>query len=119
MAGTGGARPGAGRKRKANKFATAINQAEGQIVDRLPELIERLMDLATGVLSEEFDLIRMKARVYKAPPDRHALEYLVNRVMGKPTERREHTFPDKPLEDMTDDELRAIVGTGDAGSGRA
>lgn len=104
----GGTRPGAGRPRKAQKFETAINRAERQIADRLPELIELQMELARGVLVEM--QTEDGSKVFKTPPDRAAGQYLINRIMGKPTERKEvaHEFP-KPLEEMSDDELRAIA----------
>lgn len=85
----GGARPGAGRKPKIEKFATQINKAEKRIADRLPLLIDKLFELAEGVLVEDMDWITMKRSVYQKPPDRQAAEYLINRVMGKPTERQE------------------------------
>lgn len=108
MAGPGGARPGAGRKRKSDKFAGQIAKAEKRIADRLPDYIDNLQLLADGVLVEEFDIVSGKPRVFKRAPDRQANEYLINRIMGKPTDRKEHTFPDKPLEEMSEDELQAI-----------
>jgi hypothetical protein len=107
MAGPGGARPGAGRKRKSDKFAGQIAKAEKVIADRLPDYIGNLQQLADGVFVEEMTIEGARI-VYQRPPDRQANEYLLNRIMGKPTERKEHTFPDKPLEEMTEDELRAI-----------
>ncbi len=109
MGQNGGARPGAGRKRKDEKFKVPIAKAEKRIADRLPQLIDNLFELANGVLVEEFDIASGKPMVFKRPPDRAANEYLLNRIMGKPTERREITTPDKPLSDMTDDELRDIL----------
>lgn len=103
----GGARAGAGRKRIHDKNGTAIQQAEGKIRDRLPELIDRLFELADGVLVEEVDLAG-RPRVYQRAPDYKSLVYLVDRVMGKPTERRELKF-DRPLEELSDAELRSIV----------
>jgi hypothetical protein len=44
----GGYRPGAGRKRKTDKNATAIEKAEKQIRDRLPEVVGKLFELAMG-----------------------------------------------------------------------
>jgi hypothetical protein len=105
MAGKGGARPGAGRKPKAIKFETQIQRAEGMIADRLPWVVDKLFELGEGVLVEEAGLTGHT--VYQKPPDRDALKYLADRIMGKPTERKEHSF-DKPLEEMTEDELRAI-----------
>jgi len=83
---------GPGRPRKREKHAGAISKAEKQIADRLPELINNLLELAGGVLVEEVDESG-KPRVYRRPPDRAANEYLINRVLGKPTERveGEHT----------------------------
>lgn len=99
---------GPGRPRNADKNAGAVTKAEKQIRDRLPELIENMFVLANGVLVEETNIVTGKLQVYKKPPDRAANEYLINRIMGKPTDRKEHLFPDKPLEEMTEDELKAI-----------
>ena len=89
MAGAGGgARPGAGRPRKRVKHAGAISRAEKQIVDRLPEVVGRLLELADGITVQEVDPDGGE-RVYTRPPDREAARYLVDRIMGKPTERRE------------------------------
>jgi hypothetical protein len=85
--GHGGARAGAGRKPKAEKYIATINEAERRIADRLPELIDHLFDLACGVFCEEADA----RRVYQERPDRAALVYLVDRVMGKPKELVEHS----------------------------
>jgi hypothetical protein len=106
MAGTGGARPGAGRKRKTAKFETQIQKAEGMIADRLPWLVDKAMELADGVYVEKPGLTG--PFVYQLPPDMGAIKYLVDRIMGKPTERKELTL-EKPLAEMTDDELRALL----------
>lgn len=103
----GGARAGAGRKRKADKFETQIQRAEQKIADKLPWLVDQMMELATGVLVEDTG-IDGAPFVYQKPPDRQAIVYLMDRIMGKPTERREYNFP-KPIEEMTEDELRAIL----------
>lgn len=89
----GGARPGAGRKPKREKYIGAVEQAERRIADRLPLLIDRMIELADGVSVEEVDKDG-KRMVYLRPPDRQAAEYLINRVMGKPTERKEISGPD-------------------------
>jgi len=88
MGQNGGARPGAGRKPKDEKFKLPIAKAEKRIADRLPTLIDRMFELSDGVLVQEHD-ITGTPRVYQKPPDRQALEYLVNRILGKPTERQE------------------------------
>lgn len=88
MAGTGGRRPGAGRKPKAEKYETAIAKAEKRIVDRLPQLIDNLFALADGVTVQE-TLPDGTTNVYTRPPCRRSNEYLINRIMGTPTERKE------------------------------
>lgn len=108
MAGSGGARPGAGRKRKSEKFAGEIAKAERRIADRLLLCIDNMQALADGIFVEEMTIEGARI-VYQRPPDRQANEYLINRIMGKPTERRELSMPDKPLEEMSEDELRAIL----------
>lgn len=93
MAGTnGGQRPGAGRKPKAEKFATAINRAEKQIADRLPELLDNMFRLAMGVVIQETDHDG-ETLVYQKPPDYKSNEYLINRILGKPTEHQEVSAP--------------------------
>lgn len=106
MAQNGGARSGAGRKRKTDKFGTQIQKAEGMIVDKLPWLVDKAMELAEGVQVEKPGLVGPV--VYRLPPDITAIKYLLDRIMGKPTERRELAL-EKPLEEMTDDELRGIL----------
>lgn len=85
MGQNGGARPGAGRKPKAEKFKLPIAKAEKRIADKLPWLVDQMIELATGVLVEEIDREGVP-RVYQKPPDRQAIEYLMNRIMGKPTD---------------------------------
>ena len=77
----------AGRPRTAEKHAGAIAKAEKRIADRLLWLIDKQFELAEGVLAED-QTIAGKV-IYQKPPDRQAIEYLANRIMGKPTERQE------------------------------
>src|SRR5689334_21286008 len=108
MAGPGGARPGAGRKRKSDKFAGQIAKAEKQIADRLLDYVGNMEQLAAGIWVDE-EGKDGERRIYLRAPDRQANEYLINRIMGKPTDRKEFMMPDKPLHEMSDDELRAIL----------
>lgn len=87
----GGARPGAGRKPKDEKFKVPIAKAEKRIADKLPMLIDKALELAEGVLVEDVNIITMQRSVYQKPPDLGAIKYLVDRIMGKPTERQEVT----------------------------
>lgn len=93
----GGSRPGAGRKPRSEKYARPIALAEKSIADRLSWLVDQEMLLAEGVLVEEDTLTGPK--VYRKPPDRQAIEYLMNRIMGKPTERHEHDI-DAEISDL-------------------
>lgn len=114
-AGHGGARPGAGRKPKAERFAGPVAEAEQRIADRLPELIDNLFVLAAGVRVQEADKDG-GVDIYTEPPDRRANEYLIDRVLGKPRQAVEHSGPDGgpighevDVRTLSDDELRAIV----------
>ncbi len=129
----GGARDGAGRKAKAEKFAGQIASAEQRIADRLPQLIDNMLEIADGgyerveeewqpaglvtVGSGEYEskvfpdkpdheLVLVKRKVSIADKDRSANQYLIDRILGKPTQRTELTGEDgSPLfESLTDDE---------------
>ncbi len=114
MAGRGGRRPGAGRKPKAVKHETAIQSAERRICDRLPELIDKLFELSMGVLVE--GQMPQGMVVYQQPPSFKALEYLVNRVMGRPTERHEHDFSNLSDEELIARTTAALGRDGQAGA---
>lgn len=104
--GHGGARPGAGRKPKLDTFKVPIAKAEKKIADRLPWLIDKALELADGVYVEKIG--SAGPIIYQQAPDYKAIAYLIDRIMGKPTERKELTL-DKPLEEMTVDELTSIL----------
>jgi hypothetical protein len=87
--GTGGARAGAGRKPKRDKDPDAILAAEARIRSRLPELVDNMFILAEGVRVQE-ELPDGTPIIFTRPPDRQAITYLMDRVMGKPTERHEN-----------------------------
>ena len=107
--GGGGARVGAGRKPKSERFAVAINRAEKNIADKLPSLIGSLLELARGVSVEEIDKDG-NAHVFTRPPDFKAASYLVDRIMGKPT-----TVVDAEImldvSSLTDAELETLITT--------
>jgi len=112
---------GPGRPRRTDKHAGAVAKAEKKIADRLPSLIDNLFTLADGgyerveeqwapagslfVGSGEWqrpmypdkdpdELVLVRRTVSVADRDRAANVYLVDRVMGKPTERKEVTGAD-------------------------
>src|SRR5215216_620142 len=82
----------AGRPSKRDKYAGAIARAEGRIAKNLSQYIANMEALADGVLVEEANTITGMPQVYQRPPDRAANEYLINRIMGKPTERSDVNF---------------------------
>lgn len=89
---SGGARQGAGRKPKAERFKGAIAAAEKRIADRLPDLIDNLLELSAGVTVQETDA-QGREKVYTRPPDFRAASYLIDRILGKPVQaiEAEHT----------------------------
>lgn len=110
----GGARPGAGRKPKGVKratYASPIQQAEAKISERLPWLVDKLLELAEGVEVERTDSHGRK-RVYSEKPDRQAIDSLMDRIMGKPVQPI--SLVDKvremaAAEGFTDEETEAAV----------
>lgn len=85
MVGRGGKRPGSGRPPKRVVNESPIRAAEKKIADRLPWLVDKLLELAEGI-HEEKTIGDGAVLVYKRPPDRQAAEYLMDRIMGKPTQ---------------------------------
>lgn len=109
-----------GRPRRSEKFAGQIAAAEQTIADRLPEILENLFELARGVTIQE-PTDAGGVRIYTRAPDYRANEYLMNRIMGKPTERQEITGEDGGPIEVTDarDRLAGLLarraGGADAG----
>jgi len=62
------------------KTSELIRQVNQQISREIPELIGKLFELAAGVQVKGDD----GEPAYSRPPDRMAIEYLMNRVLGKP-----------------------------------
>jgi hypothetical protein len=88
---------GPGRPSTKDKFVGAIAKADTRIAKNLSRYIENMEALADGVFVEEMTIVGVRM-VYQRPPDRAANEYLINRIMGKPTERKELSGPDgEPL----------------------
>lgn len=112
MAKRGGARPGAGRKKGPEKFPGAAALADQTIAEKLPKLLENLFVLADGgfeQVEEKWEegelpadskpgdkppLVLVSRKVTWAAPDRAANQYLIDRILGRPTERHEVTGED-------------------------
>ena len=69
--------------------AEAMEKAELYIVKRLPRYLRKLHDLAMGVFAVKDT--KEGPKIYTTPPDRTALEYLVNRGLGSLPQRHEVT----------------------------
>ena len=147
--GHGGARPGAGRKAKAEKYADQIAQTEDRIADRLGDRVAALELLADGgyeqvqefwepagpiqiskMLETKEGTIRVtelafpelppdklvcirRTRSYAAP-DRAANIYLIDRILGKPTQQTELSGPDGGAIPVTiEDTIARIYGNED------
>lgn len=80
-----------GRPKRIHRMS--IDDADAFIASRLPLLLERLMDLANGVQLVEYKLTDdgPSERIYRSAPDKDALKYLTERVMGKIPQRVELT----------------------------
>lgn len=87
---SGGRRPGAGRKPTAEKYAPKINAAEKKIADRLPGLVDNLLELANGVTVQEIGFDG-EPRTFTRPPCFKSNAYLIDRIIGKPINKVEHT----------------------------
>jgi hypothetical protein len=109
--GHGGARKGAGRKPKAQLYARQIRRAEKRIADELPDLIDRLSELAAGVrvVKQAED---GEEKVYRKPPDLRALRYLIDRIMGRPDV--EPAAPPEAPDPRSDDFVLDLGGGPDA-----
>lgn len=85
----GGTRPGSGRKPKLIKFAGPVADAEQRIADKLPTLVDTYLKLALGQIVVQREDNDGVTDLYAVAPEPKALTYLIDRIMGKPTERIE------------------------------
>jgi hypothetical protein len=91
-----------GRPRTTELYATQIRDAENLVADHLPKCVHNLIALADGVWVEEIGPEGDRT-VYKTPPDRASNQYLIDRMMGKPTEALEVSGADgEPLYALAD-----------------
>jgi hypothetical protein len=73
-------------RNKPDDVTKLIKMANGRISDALPEIIEKLIELGRGVEAVGHQRGNGKPYVYSLPPNFKALEYLCNRVLGKPVD---------------------------------
>lgn len=100
----GGARPNSGPKPKVVKVAVShlhaavdLSKCEdietivlAKLTEVAPKCIDNLVKLADGIIVKDVNLDGT-VDYFETPPDRQANEYLLNRLLGKPTERKEVT----------------------------
>ena len=102
-----------------------VAEADKAICDHLPQLIKNMITLADGGyqrVEEKWEpselvpgeMVLVERKVSVADRDRAANQYLIDRVLGKPTERHEHDFSK-----LTNEELLARIAGSLAGSGEA
>jgi hypothetical protein len=77
---------------KRIRHKQAIEKAEMYAARNLPKYIQLLESLARGVLVQEDT--KTGPEVYRTPPDRQALQYLMDRGMGKAVSKMEITGED-------------------------
>jgi hypothetical protein len=89
----GGARPGSGRKPGPTTLVVRdFHQvARDQVGPCLPILLDALIEMAVGIKIKDVGPDGKETEYYSVPPDRQACEYLINRLLGKPTEKSEIT----------------------------
>ena len=63
-----------------------IKQANGQISEKLPDIINKLIEIGNGVQAVGHARGNGEEYVYDIPPNFRALEYLCNRVLGRPVD---------------------------------
>lgn len=73
-------------KKSREEVNKLIKMANGRISDRLPEIIDKLIELGQGVDAIGYTRGNGDPYVYSIPPNFRALEYLCNRVLGKPVD---------------------------------
>lgn len=82
-----------GRPPTRQAHAGKVREAEGKIADRLPELVDLLMEMALGRKPERctvhpMDILECPTcheRSHGSPANQSALTYAINRVAGTPT----------------------------------
>ena len=75
-----------GEKKSREEVNKLIKMANGRISERLPEIIDKLIELGQGVEAIGYERGNGNPYVYSIPPNFRALEYLCNRVLGKPVD---------------------------------
>ena len=79
-----------GRTAKKDLYAGQIREFEDLIAEDLPRFYEKLRELAMGEATEQVVNVKTGALVERRlPPNEKVLQYLVNRLAGKPVSVKE------------------------------
>jgi len=83
-----------GKRRKTLEKEALLLVMKEKILDRWGDLIDKKIELASGVFVMKPVVIDGKVvdvKVYKEKPDGNALEYLFSMMVGKPKDEMEHS----------------------------
>jgi len=106
--GSGGARAGAGRKKVGDILKLPIERLKADIEMLAPLIGPSLRELVQGIYVEEH-YGKGLVRVYQQPPNVQAIQEVLNRTMGKVTDKIEHSG-ELTLSVKTLEEIKARAG---------
>jgi hypothetical protein len=75
-------------------------KTEKRIEEKLPDLIERMLELAEGVTVKDEDR-KGNPRIYQKPPDRQAAEYLIDIILKSAEKRPDSAMPKIKIIEVT------------------
>jgi len=107
--GHGGARPNAGRKRKADKYKAQINKAEKAAAARLVRNIENLEHLADGGYQRVSERYEPAGAIYIDAPLRNEDGTVKLDANGKPIMVKQRAYPDKDADELVLVERRVEI----------
>ena len=91
MAGNGGKRPGAGRKKGCVAAHTLeASKMREYLIERVRQEMDALLE-AKFALAKGHYFLGDDGKVYTKSPDSNSIQYLLNQSIGKPKETVEHS----------------------------
>lgn len=96
----GGARPGSGRKAKAEKYAPKITAIEDRLADRLPVIIDNLEALADGGYERVKKKFEPAGLIFVTDILRDKAGNAYRDENGEPITGKVRAFPDKEADEM-------------------
>ena len=80
-----------GASLSSKKRRKIADRTESYIIKHLPDFIGKLEELAMGITIQKVDGRTGEINIYTRPPDRQALEFLIEHGLGKVPQRHELT----------------------------